>query len=141
MNAPYLKQLAFPVVDSKGTPATNGMLLLDYFAARAPEQIPEWFRPEDAVSVPLPLGRLDALDMQPGYQALPEADRTALERYMQDAYDEPREEIADFGTAAYAAVAKRREEIKAAIQANEAARYFAWRWHYALNMIRTRTTP
>jgi hypothetical protein len=141
MNAPYPKQLAFPVPDSKGTPATNGMLLMDYFAARAPTEIPSWFHHIDEFEVPLPISRDQALAMQPAYSNLSEEERDALRHYMKDRADEPNETLMAIGDAAYEAVAKCRQEIKAAIEANEAARYFAWRWHYALTMIRTRTTP
>lgn len=138
MNAPYPKQLAFPVPDSKGTPATNGMLLMDYFAAHAPQEIPAWFKHPDQFEIPQQIGRDQALNQQPGYSQLSEAEQKEVHDYLTDPWEDAPEALVLMAHAALDAAAKRREEIGAAICANEGARYFAWRWHYARNMILTR---
>lgn len=140
MNAPYLKQLAFPVQGGKG-PECNGMLLMDYFAAHAPQEIPHWFQHPASFEIPDPLSREAALEMQPGYADLPGASMQAIEHYMNDKFARPSDELCLIAEAAFAAISKRRREIEAAVNAIDAERYFAWRWHYALTMMRTRTNP
>lgn len=140
MNAPYLKQLAFPVQGGKG-PECNGMLLMDYFAAHAPTEIPSWFQHPDEFPVPKPMSPRDAVASLANAELLSEADKGLICASVDDAMILLSDRLAPYAGAAEKAVEESWKAIENARRANEGARYFAWRWHYALTMIRTRTNP
>jgi hypothetical protein len=119
--------------DRRGdTPETDviyfpyGLTLLDYFAARAPIDIPDWFKHrEPEYTVP----------PRPNYMALAtkEHQDIALDWQRDPCFDLP-EELAWFGEMmkTYRNAIAERDEL------NRVARFFQWRWYYANAMIAER---
>jgi hypothetical protein len=143
---------AFPC-ECGGDPKTNehqtgshlwqqyGMTLLDYFAARAPLEIPAWFRP----SLPsvrdqtahLRKAIIDEVVQLPRLRDAIQSWRKAPCYDLKDA-GESREEKA--WLAKYQGAFEDYEEACAAQRvSNDQARYFAWRWHYAAEMLKARS--
>lgn len=112
--------------------------LRDYFAARAPAEIPEWFehQPETVPHI-LPIYR--ALEMQPGYAQLSEDDKERARAWLTDgSWDIDNESVATIAGSAGRAIDASREARESAERRNEIARYFAWRWYYADAMLARR---
>jgi hypothetical protein len=116
----------FPAASGTHSAAQHGMTLRDYFAARAPERIEEWFQyehPTPRPSVPFPHLELDA-EEQRQFNGMGEW----LEE--KDVSDKVREFAAKHRAARDAAEAYDRERAR--------ARYCAWRYAYADGMIAAR---
>lgn len=120
---PYHPQEGIKTVNPKG------MKLRAYFAVRAPEEIPAWFKGPAlrAVKLPVPDAAIaeEAAEWNrdPCYDldgVFDDGERQRLAREYSDAMDK-------YGS-----------EIVAAQAEMEVARYFAWRWHYADMMLAAR---
>ena len=103
----------------------NGVHLRDYFAARAPAEIPDWF---------VHVEPSKAFPPMPDYKTLDEAhQKTARDWQCDPCYDLP-EELAWYGEK----VAAHRAGKEAWGTANRRARYVQWRWAYADMMLDVR---
>lgn len=137
----------FPVPDCSQNLATGetvshqsvgGMTLRDYFAARAPAEIPAWFQHPDQFEVPAQLPMHEALALVPDWHSLGTHERETLASWVADGCFDLEEKLEPIGQAARALLEVNRKTIESTRANNEAARFFAWRWHYATNMVRTR---
>lgn len=117
--------------------------LRDFFAAQAPASVPDWFQHPDQFPE-LPELTLDEA-LAPRWTV---AEFSGMERELLLAamHLEPpqRVHLPEKWEAAHAQVklknGPRRQEIQRVREANAAARWFAWRWHYALTMLRMRVS-
>jgi hypothetical protein len=111
----------------------------DYFAAHAPQEIPDWFQPPGE-PVPAVAHRYFFLQADERWNAL----TTEAKRLHLDEHDEMGAEhvsdpvVREVIVSATARTAENHEAVKKANARNEAARYFAWRWHYADQMLAAR---
>lgn len=115
------------------------MSLLDYFAAHAPVQVPDWFRHPDAFPVPPMLGCLEACEADENCARLTPLQRAVLETWLDGErveYLPP--DLAAIGQAIDERYLKNALDVEQARTANAAARWFAWRWHYAATMLKAR---
>lgn len=117
--APYHPQEGIKTVNP------TGMTLRDYFAVRAPMEIPGWFKHVPATprpAVPVPHESLTGSQYN---------EWEGLDDWLElsDASKEVRKFHAEYRSASDAASLWDREQ--------EIAQYFAWRWHYADMMIST----
>jgi hypothetical protein len=116
----------------------SGMSLRDYFAAHAPTEIPAWFvYGDDRPPIPHILDIGSALALQPGLADLFDFEQENLRQWLYDGSWDLEPKLEAIGHAASKAIAESREARRAAEEQREADRYFAWRWHYADNMIRS----
>lgn len=103
------------------------ILLRDYFASRAPVDIPDWFEWTPSIPYPTP----------PDLNALNPEDRKSWMENSEWALDEDSgvsEAVREFGL-------KRKEWAQAAVKWDHdeiTGRYFAWRWYYADQMMLAR---
>ncbi|CAB3784613.1 hypothetical protein [Pararobbsia alpina] len=119
---------AFPWCgDLNETPFISlGATLRDYFAVRAPAEIPDWFKHAPATSrpvIPVPHASLTSEQYK---------EWDGLDEWLElsDVSNEVREFHAKYKAAIDAAYAWDRDQ--------EIARYFAWRWRYADSMLKAR---
>jgi hypothetical protein len=132
---------AFPIPNATDVdgyvfaPEARGMTLRDYFAARAPAEIPAWYdyRPRDPRPPNVP-----PFQMLPAY--LLEAARAWINDPCYDLQD-----TASVGDdkALLRAFTEAWDEQKLALEIYDAqkkvGRYFAWRWYYADMMLEARS--
>ena len=115
----------------------HGMTLRDYYAAHAP-QVPPWFA---WAALPEGLNITAALRQQADYNALTIQDLERLRESENDGEfilaDLPQHLVPIADAANRAAFASWRER-SAAEERRTADRFFAWRWHYADQMLATR---
>lgn len=116
---------AFPTFPYDTDPGSEGMSLRDYFAARAPGEIPNWFKHVSPVKDFKPL---------PSWQELPlKEDQNQVRDWMSDGcYDLP-DNLSWFQEA----FVKYRAAYAVWEEADKIARYFQWRWYYADTMLQT----
>lgn len=98
---------------------------LDYFAAHAPSEIPNWFNPNP-----------DTAELPPGfdYKTLQnDEDREAFRAWLMADEDLP-----DHLSWVKVEFTRLAEARSLAIAERESNRYFAWRWHYAQKMLDAR---
>lgn len=111
-----------------------GLSARDYFAARAPADIPDWFQIENDTPMPKRLDRRAAL-----HEVAPELEvevRNSILNWMSDpCFDMDVAARQEIGDRAFAAMENREAEISAWLNRRQARRYFAWRWHYADQML------
>jgi hypothetical protein len=107
----------------------EGMTLREYFAVRAPQEIPDWFKGPALRAIKLPVPDAAIADEAAEWNRDPcydldgvfdDGERQRLAREYSDAMN-------NYGS-----------EIVAAQAEMEVARYFAWRWHYADMMLAAR---
>lgn len=115
----------------------DGMSQRDYFAARAPTEIPHWFA-HDETPLPWILPVHTALELQPGFAELSPEGKATLSEWVRDGSWDLDDLLAPIGEAANKAISESRKNREQAEEEREAARYFAWRWHYADAMLRWR---
>lgn len=121
-----LSGAAFPIRGAYADHQDLGMSQRDYFAAHAPESVPDWFKhkPVEHEVPPMP----KAEDVDPVH-------RKEVSDWLDDPVFDLSEELGWF-----ADKVKAHEDAKdAARAANRAARYIQWRWHYADLMIAERS--
>lgn len=100
-----------------------GMTLRAYFAARAPEEIPHWFKPVMPEYTGPAGPKLEDIDN--------DHDRKLAKQWMEEETFDLPPRLQWFEDERRAA-----EEASAAFaKICEAHRYFAWRWHYADRMV------
>lgn len=122
---------AFPVVppSEPGYPyPSEGMRMIDYFAARAPVDIPHWFKHGEVGTKPA-FPEIFELAISPQRKERLAIWRMAPERAIDD--DDPPEERAfkeSYKTAC--------NLLEVYERMNLVARYFEWRWFYARQMVR-----
>lgn len=96
--------------------------LLSYFAAHAPDNIPDWFQPEPPADEPVD-----------PWKKWSEAQQTLWRRYFDSAEEHDRTAPVEYFT-----LKSRRDhfydELKAWQDARDLHRYFTWRWFYAGRM-------
>jgi hypothetical protein len=117
------------------------LTLRDYFAAQAPDDIPDWFVIDaDEPLLPMVLSTSAALNMQPGYADLSETLKKELREWMNDCsweLDEPNQST--IGRAALRAIKESADARDSERRARKERRYFAWRWYYADAMLALRS--
>lgn len=151
----YARSAAWSPSGTSASKSQEGATLRDYFAARAPAEIPNWFMWHGQMPVPavpqVP-SVIQALRTAPGFSVLEDIEATEdREEQIGEAYicvdtgGEPRPELAeivkfarDMIASAEQAAASARAAARQIEAENEAMRYFAWRWHYANQMLRAR---
>ncbi len=127
--------VAGPIDGGRG----SDMSLRDYFAAHAPVDVPEWFKHSDETTVPARISDLDALNADREYIGLPEMDQHAVQGLLDGGFlIRPNSTLESIALRAQQVIDSRQRERIAALETNCAARWFAWRWHYASTMIKTR---
>lgn len=122
---------AFPSQEQIDYPSNSvmqyyaGMTLRDYFAARAPQPAPDWFKHEPSSKRPV----------APDAALLTDAQREQLAG-LGDYYDftDVDAEVVAFAEARDAAA----EALEAWRNEQRRIKFFAWRWFYADMMIKTR---
>lgn len=119
---------AFPTVDANRPEdyGTHGMSLRDYFATKAPADIPSWFKYEPPTELP----------------SIPDF-RNELPRELHSEWEGLGDWLDDHEVdPAVLAFRDRHESALEArdqwLRARETGRYFAWRWYYADAMLRAR---
>lgn len=115
-------------------------LLRDQFAMHAPVKAPSWFRHKAPFEVP------PIVDFREALRRVEEAEgldllevRNSIINWSIEptfAMDDP--DLNRIGEAAFDIVDESKRKRAAAMEANEAATWFAWRWHYATTMMRMR---
>lgn len=117
----------------------GGMTLRDYFAAHAPVKAPSWFHHKAPFEVPPLLSFKDALLLVPGAAELPIERRNSIINWSSDPiYEMEDTTLQAMGRAAFILLDESRDKRLAVMEANDAATWFAWRWHYATTMLRVR---
>lgn len=114
--------------------------LRDQFAMHAPVKAPSWFRHKAPFEVP------PIVDFREALRRVEEAEgldllevRNSIINWSIEptfAMDDP--DLNRIGEAAFDIVDESKRKRAAAMEANEAATWFAWRWHYATTMMRMR---
>ena len=114
------------------------MLVRDYFAAHAPTEVPDWFKHPDQAEVPELLSNAAALQQVPELAECSQEDKRRLREWMLDPHYDIEQPLMAIGARAFQLKDEVRIEREAAIAFNRAARWFAWRWHYADVMLKAR---
>lgn len=125
---------AFPSHGSMGEVAERGMSLRDYFAARAPDEIPEWVPHEKRK----PGLTFEAALLEAGIEQLEPAVQTQLREYLSDPCYDAAESYADVAARFQSIWENARSEQQAEASAAARERYFRWRWIYADGMLEAR---
>lgn len=113
---------AFPVPGLQNDETFNGMCMRDYFAAHAPDQIPEWFTgPKSPIVIP----------PMPSTDSLSEADAKTARGWLHGDIEDLPDHLLFYGEA----VVARGVAIEQKKADENVRRYFAWRWYYAGMMI------
>lgn len=121
-----LNEPAFPILGACAEHQFCGMTLRDYFAAHAPDKIPDWFKGEYAADMPIePV-------VPSSWSAAQSAEFSDLKEGMLLAAVSP--EVADF----YGTWKLAHEQRAAWRDRQRARKYFSWRWHYADMMLKER---
>lgn len=119
------------------SPTTEPTSVRDYFAANAPTEIPIWFKP-DMRALPLPRmlslpaaiqGHITLTGVAVDDDGLPK-DGEVDDPMLLAAINAHRIALAD-----------RKREADAVDEQREEYRYFAWRWYYAEQMVKTKSPP
>lgn len=118
---------AFPIVGRLEEVQTIGATLRDYFAAHAPSEIPSWFDEYKEIKAPS--------KPTPPPHATPEQRRTAAFWIGDPCYDLEGDPILEQFQRDYAAWVKKVHEVS---RLNKSARYIAWRWYFADQMLSAR---
>lgn len=114
-------------------------MLRDQFAMHAPETPPSWFHHKAPFEVPPPMNYRDALLQIEGVDKLDLEVRNSIIKWSNDpCYDMDDPDLNRIGQAAFDLLEAHTKKRAAVIEANEAATWFAWRWHYATTMMRVR---
>jgi hypothetical protein len=110
---------------------------LAWFAGMAPAEIPEWFSFTDPHPVPRLLSTNEALDVTPEWHDVSNGMRSEIFTWLDGGEWDLEDPVAErIGLAARELMDKRRDEIQRTRDANEAARFYAWRWAYARQMVK-----
>lgn len=114
--------------------------LRDQFAMHAPETPPAWFRHKPPFEVPPLLSFRDALMQIEEVDTLDLEVRASIINWSNDpCYEMENPAHNLIGQAAFSLMDSHNKKRADAIEANEAATWFSWRWHYATTMMRTRS--
>lgn len=117
----------------------EGLTKREWYATHAPAVVPDWFADANDGLPPLPHipDTAAALAMVPGSNALSDCDRNEVLAWMRDGVWDLPPHTAEFGRAAQAELERARTEYRdEAARRREAARFIAWRWHYADMMVK-----
>ena len=106
-----------------------------YFAAHAPNEIPNWFVFERPPIRPA-ISRWHALAKVPGFEALSTEGKRDAAAWLADPCYDPSDDIEPICKEAQRLMGLDQDRFEAERRAAEAARYFAWRWHYADQMLK-----
>jgi hypothetical protein len=113
-----------------------GASLRDYFAAHAPDFPPTWFTVEMEDPMPRVLDKREALAVQLGFADLSEEEKNeALEWLGDGIYDIKSEPVRAVAEAASDLIKASELMVQAWNERHNEARYFAWRWYYAQQML------
>lgn len=115
----------------------NGMSLRDYFAAKAPTEIPDWFRCSGQ-PVPSAPTTEQALQQVKGFDSFSYSQKDTLRAWLRDPVFDLEADIADIGAAANEIMRLAELDRENVRRENTAARYYAWRWAYADAMLNAR---
>jgi hypothetical protein len=108
---------------------------LAWFAAMAPAEIPSWFNFTDPHEIPKALGIDEALAMDPLWPNASPGTQKEIRAWLDDgSWDLDGAFEVAVGMGARERIDQRHEEIQRTRDANEAARFYAWRWAYARQM-------
>ncbi len=116
-------------------PLADKARLLAYFAAHAPLDIPRWFSTPPAKPLPRLLPWHEALTLAPGWSTLSSDRRTVAAEYMRDPCFDPDDDVAEVCRQAQELILEFKQRRDQAENAALSQRYFAWRWHYAREML------
>ena len=122
------------------THVSTSATMMDFFAAHAPGQVPEWFT-VDSEPKPQQLTIPDAVAALPAFAELsPEGQGNVLSWLRDGCWDlEGKEaEVANEAAAAIDASVDKVAEWESRANLRAAERFFAWRWFYAHQMLLTR---
>lgn len=119
---------AFPIVTDYGKRMENaeGISARDYFASRAPAEIPDWFQIEP----------LSAAPHLPSDEHLTNGQRFECEDLRNGIKEE--EDVTIEALTYHREYVAAEAELHQWQMEHDAARYFAWRWHYADMMLEGR---
>jgi hypothetical protein len=116
---------------------TPNVSTLAWFAAMAPAETPAWFNFIDPHDIPKGLGVDEALALDANWHRVSKGAQNEIRQWLDGAdWDLEDDVLAEIGSAARERMDQRREEIQRTRDANEAARFYAWRWAYAQQMVR-----
>lgn len=141
-----------PVVvqTNQGAEHFYGASMRDFLASNAPSEVPDWFKCTGLLELPaLPKipTLMQALESSPGFDSIKgkaEAVDEVLD-YLHEGVEPERQPLKDIVAFARDMIGAARDAFKAAEQhrrqvmdENAARRFFAWRWHYADQMLKAR---
>lgn len=132
--------LAAKFTDAQGdaVAVAHGMTLRDWYATYAPEA-PDWFVDSSVEQAPSRINPALYVQTLPGYKSLSKEARSSLGAWMRDGTWDLEGAEAVLANEATEAATRRDIDIARIERSNAARRFFAWRWHYADQMLAGRT--